>query len=143
MQLLNFVAFIYVAEVRPFEDEFLNKMELFNEIVNIMCVNLVFCFSDVITDAEQKLSAGFIFIGVVMFVIIVHLSIMATGQIRNLIQKCKKRSKNKQPRKKVTKNQKRVEEKLKRRYEYEQQQEEEGIDSPDKLGALRTPYASH
>ena len=121
MQSLNFVAFIYVAEVRPFEDEFLNKMELFNEIVNIMCVNLVFCFSDVITDTEQKFSAGFIFIGVVMSVIIVHLSIMATGQIKNLIQKCKKRSKNKQPRKKVTKNLKRVEEKLKRRYEYEQQ----------------------
>ena len=97
MQSLNFVAFIYVAEVRPFEDEFLNKMELFNEIVNIMCVNLVFCFSDVITDTEQKFSAGFIFIGVVMFVIIVHLSIMATAQIRRLVQKCKQRSKNKHP----------------------------------------------
>ena len=104
MQLLNFVAFIYVAEVRPFEDEFLNKMELFNEIANIMCVNLVFCFSDVITDTDQKYSSGFLFIGVVMFVIIVHLSIMATAQIRRLVQKCKQRSKNKQPKRKVTKN---------------------------------------
>ena len=50
IQLLNFVAFIYVAEVRPFEDEFLNKMELFNETANIICVNIVFCFSDLIID---------------------------------------------------------------------------------------------
>lgn len=79
IQLLNFVAFIYVAEVRPFEDEFLNKMELFNETANIICVNIVFCFSDVITDATMKYNSGYCFIAVVMTCIGVHLSIMASS----------------------------------------------------------------
>ena len=52
IQILNFTAFIYIAEVRPYQDPFLNKMEMFNEFANIICVNLVFCFSDVITDSS-------------------------------------------------------------------------------------------
>ena len=54
-------------------------MEMFNEVANIICVNLVFCFSDVITDSSQKYNSGFCFIAVVVFVITVHLSIMASS----------------------------------------------------------------
>ena len=48
MQAGNFVAFIYVAISLPYDDPFLNKMELFNEAVNIVCINLLFCFTDLI-----------------------------------------------------------------------------------------------
>ena len=53
IQIVNIICFVYVIEVRPYHEEFLNKMETFNEIVNITCVDLLFSFTGVINKKNE------------------------------------------------------------------------------------------
>ena len=52
IQTVNFISFVYLVEVEPYEEPFLNKMEIFNEVANILCIDLLFSFTDVI-NARQ------------------------------------------------------------------------------------------
>ena len=70
---MNGIAFIYIAYDEPYEDPFLNKMEMFNEAANIICIDLLFCFTDLIQEHDQKNRTGLLFISVVLMMISVHL----------------------------------------------------------------------
>ena len=83
VQVVNVIAFLYIAHAQPYEDPFLNKMEMFNEAANIICIDLLFCFTELIQEHDQKDRTGLLFISVVLVMITVHLIFLIIDQIRN------------------------------------------------------------
>ena len=79
VQLVNIVAFVYVAIVQPYDDPFLNRMELFNETANIICVDLLFCFTALVPNHDQRDRVGIMFDAVVLGMIGVHLTFLILG----------------------------------------------------------------
>ena len=84
--------------MRPYEEEFLNKMEIFNEVVNIFITDLLFSFTGVINQqTEEKTMAirdkvGIVFIGMLLATVAVHISFLIGGQVKTMKQSCTKKA---------------------------------------------------
>ena len=87
-QCTNFVAFIYVSQYRPYDVAHQNKMEIFQEAANILCVILIFEFCDH-NDQETKYLAGFFFMVIMLITIGVHLFFLLKGVVGGAILRLK------------------------------------------------------
>ena len=73
-------------------------MEAFNEVVNILCVDILFSFTDVTTQpTEEKTmktrdNVGICFIGLLIFAVAVHISFLLGGQVKHMKQNCTKKA---------------------------------------------------
>lgn len=98
VQFINIICFVYVIQVRPYYDEFLNKMETFNEIVNILCIDLLFSFTGVINrpSEEQTIAirdqVGLMFIGLLLATVGVHLAFLIGGQVKKIKIGCTRKA---------------------------------------------------
>ena len=61
---------------RPLESRFANWLETFNEVMTLLVLYTVMCFSDYVTDPELRNWLGFAFIAFVCFQALVHMAIM-------------------------------------------------------------------
>ena len=64
---------IYVGYFRPFEIPLINKIELFNESVTIICTYSLICFSAFVPDASTRYLCGWVLIGLVSFLVLFNL----------------------------------------------------------------------
>ena len=48
--VLSLLAFAYLVHFKPFEDPLIQKLEVFNEIICVVLIETLFCFTDIITD---------------------------------------------------------------------------------------------
>ena len=98
IQIVNLISFVYVFEIRPYQEEFLNKMETFNEIANIICVDLMFSFTGVINQQNEEITiairdkVGILFIGLLLATVAVHIAFLIGGQIKTMKQNCTKKA---------------------------------------------------
>ena len=73
------ISFIYLIKVRPYEKEVLNKMEILNEIANIIAVYLLVTFTEVVDSRDEDIlqrrrdMAGNIFITFLLSLIGTHI----------------------------------------------------------------------
>jgi hypothetical protein len=83
-----FVA-IYVINYAPFEDPLLNKLEVMNELTNMMAIDIFFCLTDLAksqTKADKLIVNDILatmYITLMALNVTVHLTIMARGTIRD------------------------------------------------------------
>ena len=85
IQIINLISFVYLIEVKPYKEPFLNKMELFNEVSHIVCVDLMFCFTNLISFREEQMffmaadKVGTLFVIVLTSVIAVHITFLVVA----------------------------------------------------------------
>ena len=51
---------IYIGYVRPFDTEYENRVEMFNEIMNLMVLYLLICFTDFVPDLSMRFLIGYV-----------------------------------------------------------------------------------
>jgi len=97
LSMTVFVA-IYVVNYQPFEDPLLNKLEVMNEFTNMMAIDVFFVLTDCAKSTSKAAKTqvndilASMYIGLMALNVIVHLTIMARGSIRDFkIMKHKKK----------------------------------------------------
>ena len=79
------ISLTYLIRVRPYSEEFLNKMEMLNETTNIIAVYLMISFTDLIDSENEKAfyrrknMAGYFFIIFLLGLIAVHIATLASS----------------------------------------------------------------
>ncbi len=58
---------IFFIVVKPLNEPFLNRMEIFNELCLLICSYYLFMFTDFIPDVQTRFLAGWGFIGIAVF----------------------------------------------------------------------------
>ena len=84
---------MYLGFVMPFRSDFLNYMEIFNELVALLICYFMFCFTDWVPKADVRYLCGWAFIGLISL----HLSVHLTNLIRQTCLEMKKKGKEKMP----------------------------------------------
>ena len=75
---------IYIGFVFPFESEFLNKIEAFNELAALLLCYFIFCFTDWIPEPEMRYLVGWTFCIGVCSHLATHLFILLRGSYSQL-----------------------------------------------------------
>jgi hypothetical protein len=63
---------LFFADVKPMNQPFLNRMELFNEMTLLVCSYFLFAFTDFVPDANTRFMIGWAFIGLAALNILVN-----------------------------------------------------------------------
>ena len=82
---------IYLNYVWPFVDDILTKLELFNEIISIMLLYVMFTFTDWVPLAETRYYIGWVFITIIVAHLMTHMFLLIADSVSN----CKKKQKEK------------------------------------------------
>ena len=80
---------ILLGWYRPLESLFSNVIEVFNEVITLMILYLMMCFSDFVGDPKTRSHCGVAFIVIILFFVSVHILILTIGvykQVRHLIR---------------------------------------------------------
>lgn len=64
---------IFLQWTRPFESNFATNMETFNEVVTLLTLYLMMCFTDFVPDPAIRSECGKIFIGIICAYAVVHI----------------------------------------------------------------------
>ena len=91
-----FIQIWYLIEYRPFEEDKLNKLEIFNEITNLVLLYHMLMFTEWISDASSRYLVGWSFIACNAGNLLVHFSLLLKdtyGQMKLWCMKkcCKKK----------------------------------------------------
>ena len=70
---MTLIACVYILEYQPFEDPFMNRMEVFNECFTLILIYFAFCFTPLVQSVKHKYFIGFLFIGGMVICIGTHL----------------------------------------------------------------------
>lgn len=82
---------IFIGWHRPLDSNFANNMELLNEGTTMFSLYLVMTFSDFVGDPLTRNMCGWAFIGVVSFLVMVHLLFLVgsvCGKIYQSMRRC-------------------------------------------------------
>jgi hypothetical protein len=85
MTLITIVACVYVLQYQPFEEPFLNRMEVLNECFTLMLIYFTFCFTPLVQSVRDQYMIGFLFIGGMVLCIGTHLVFIVKDLINSLI----------------------------------------------------------
>ena len=75
---------------RPLESNFATNMETFNEVITLLVIYLLMCFSDFVGDPTMRNECGKAFIAIVIFYALVHITFLFKDVIAKLILSCRK-----------------------------------------------------
>lgn len=84
----------YIIEVKPYEENVLNYLEIFNETCIFTAGYHQIVFSSFVSDAQIKYKAGWSVVGVTILNIAVNMTYMiciTCKQVSAILRKCKKR----------------------------------------------------
>ena len=76
---------------RPLAGRQTNLFEVYNDYTLLLLTYLLWCFTDIVGEAETRHALGFVFIAVSLTNVAVHVIFMASGSFSTLKDKCKKR----------------------------------------------------
>lgn len=89
--IISTLLIILIGWHRPLESAFANNLELFNEIVTMMTLYLMFCFSDWVPDPEARSNCGFAFISVLGLYAAVHIFLLTANMCVKIYQSLRKK----------------------------------------------------
>lgn len=81
---------IFITTVKPFEDSFMNKLELFNELCILGVSYHLILFTNFNPDVNNQYLAGWSIIGITMLNVITNMSIMIGKSVIRLLQTIKR-----------------------------------------------------
>ena len=94
MQFAFSVAFVIVTQwSQAFKTTFVNKIETFNMVVQVLLIYMLMCFSDFTDGPVIRHELGKVFVGILSGFIIVHVVIMTVNLCLSIKRSCKKRAK--------------------------------------------------
>ena len=99
---LNFLALlsiIYMLWFKPMESLQANLIEVFNDYTLLVLTYFLWCFTDIVGEAETRYELGYIFIAVVLGNVACHLLLMVKSSLIDFkirCQRCRARKKAKE-----------------------------------------------
>jgi hypothetical protein len=75
---------LYLADVRPLNSPFLNRMEIFNEVTLLCCSYFLFAFTDFVAEAGTRYMLGWGFIGLIGMNVMVNLGALFYSMFVNV-----------------------------------------------------------
>lgn len=92
LQLLNsLITAVYLLHYRPFKEPLLLYLEIFNEVTAMVLLNIIFGFTDLVPEVLMQFLIGWLFVGVVVINIVVHLFFLVQTTVVDLRLNCKKK----------------------------------------------------
>ena len=85
----SLISLLIVEYVRPFSSPSQRRMELFNEVLLILLLYTMMCFTPWISDVETKYQTGYLSCLLVAFHFVFNISIMLVASLRTLVTQCK------------------------------------------------------
>jgi len=67
---------MYLLEVKPYEDPFQNKLEVFNELFVLLSTYLILLFSPFLDNMNIKYNIGWVLVGIVCLNMVINMLIM-------------------------------------------------------------------
>ena len=101
-----FFSIIFVYINRPFEEDIANKLDMFNEVTTVVLLYMIYNFSDLIPDEENRYLVGYFFVAILFINLSVHLTLIGISIFRDLRDKFKEWHVKCQKRKEKDKHQK-------------------------------------
>ena len=95
MILMSFLINTYTGYYRPFKDDFINTLEVFNESTILACLFCCLAFTDYVSDETVKQQMGLVVIGIVILNVTLNLIYMMKVSLSKILKKCKERLRNK------------------------------------------------
>ena len=87
---VSLINLCYLVKYQPFEEKKLLKLEVMNEVTNLILLYQVICFSGLIPEAEDRYLLGWAFIASIGANMLVHFTLLVISTIVSL-KDCKKR----------------------------------------------------
>jgi hypothetical protein len=81
---------VYLIKVKPFEDPFFNKLEIFNEVCVLLSIYHLFTFTDFVGNVVMQYNIGWSMVGLTCFNIVTNILIVVICTISELIKKIRK-----------------------------------------------------
>jgi len=78
---------IYLAMVRPFEEDYLNDLEFFNECCTLGMAYFLILFTDWMPDVNIRWNSGFIMIALIGFNMLVNWAVIGSITFKGLKEK--------------------------------------------------------
>lgn len=89
--MVSVYAVIYLFYFWPLETPFANLMEVFNECTIVMLSYCLMCFTQWVPEVETRHRIGWVFVGVALTNILVHLTFLTYGSGHHICLFCKKK----------------------------------------------------
>ena len=88
--MTSVLVMILLQWTRPLESNFATNMETFNEVITLLVLYLLMCFSDFVGDPTMRNECGKAFIAIVVFYALVHITFLFWDVFAKLILSCRK-----------------------------------------------------
>ena len=75
---------------KPLATDFANNMETFNEVITLLVLYLLMCFSDFIVDPVVRDKCGKVYIAILIFYALVHIVLLFQDVCSKLVYKLRK-----------------------------------------------------
>ena len=79
----------YLGYYKVFQQRLMNRLEMTNESLTMMCAYCVIPFTGLVSDAATRYTCGWPLIGLVFFLVLLNLTILVTQGIRMMIRSCR------------------------------------------------------
>ena len=89
LQVFAQVAIIYLGLFRPFTTLLMQRLEMFNEAINLLLIGVLFCFTDFVRNEEDRETVGLVFLAIFASCLAVHLFFIIRGTVIAIIYKLK------------------------------------------------------
>ena len=84
-----FFSLIFVYINRPFEEGIANRLDMFNEVTTVVLLYMIYNFSDLIPDEENRYLVGYLFVAILFINLSVHLTLIGKSIFQDLRNKFK------------------------------------------------------
>ena len=84
-----FFSLFFVFLNRPFDEEITNRLDMFNEATTVVLLYMIYNFSDLIPDEENRYMVGYFFVAILFGNLSVHLTLIGISIFNDLRDKFK------------------------------------------------------
>lgn len=81
----------WLIQVKPFDAEYKNKLECFNEFIVLVMSYIDFLFTDYVDNPVLRYTFGYFYIGIIAFGLLVNVTTMGAATIADFVKACKRR----------------------------------------------------
>lgn len=82
INILAVIIFTYISYVNPYQSLFMNRMEKFNELITVLCLDFLFAFTDFAQTASGRTNNGWIIIALFYLQALINLAFIFGGLAR-------------------------------------------------------------
>ena len=84
-----FFSLFFVLLNRPFDEEITNRLDMLNEATTVVLLYMIYNFSDLIPDEENRYMVGYFFVAILFGNLSVHLTLIGISIFNDLRDKFK------------------------------------------------------